>query len=117
MKFHVAIFALLTTLIAVPATAEIKLKGSQLFGLETFSAKKCRTTLSMKQGCHPVGMAEKKHDPYQGNPIRIGGEARMGLVYDGEKINPKSKVSIRISFSTETDGGLIIGGGTTFESN
>lgn len=117
MKLRVAIFALLAIFVAVPATAEIELKGSQLFGLEAFSAKACHATHSMKQGCHPVRMAKKKRGLHQSSPIRIGGEARMGVVYDGKKINPKSKVSIRISFSTETDGGLIIGGGTTLESN
>ena len=43
---------------------------------------------------------------YRSSPIRIGGEATMGFLYDDGKISPTHSVKITFEFGGETDGGL-----------
>ena len=89
------------------------MKGPRDFGLDSFSPRECADAPLGLKACQSDDIADLKGP---GNRLlRIGAKAAMGFVYDGSRIRPKSKVSITISFGTETDGGIGIGGSTTIE--
>ena len=101
-------------LAAMPASSEIVIAGDSDFGVSQRAALACEEQTEPTVGCYsdmlePTLKAE-------GPRISVSGEARMGLVYDGESVRPRSKVSITISVGTVTDGGLHINGSTELSS-
>ena len=111
----IATLALFILLGSLPASAEIDLNGSQLFGLRSLAGQDCHGAISMSQDCRQFKSSDRTHQSRQNSPLKISAEARMGLLYSDGTIHPKSKVSIHIHFQTETDNGLVIGGHTTIE--
>ena len=101
-------------LAAMPASSEIAMAGDSDFGVGQGAASECEEQTELTVGCY-ADMPESTPKP--GEPrLSITGEARMGLVYDGDSVTPRSKVSITISIDTVTDGGLRINGSTTLPS-
>ncbi len=114
MKF-IAAAAVLCLFAAEPAAAEIEMTGSRDFGLDSFSPRVCADTPASLNACRSDKAAPKK-TPGRGF-LRVSGEAKMGLVYDDSRINPRSKVSIIFGFGMVTDGGLRIGGSAKIGSD
>ena len=109
-----AALLLFCLLAATPASSEIVVSGDTDFGVRTDVAPECEDQEKLTVGCYA---ATPESAPKAGGPrISIGGEARMGLVYDGNTVRPKSKVSITISFDAVTDGGMHIHGSTKLPS-
>ena len=45
------------------------------------------------------------------DPVSLSGDARMGLVYDGDDVKMTSRARVAFTLSGETDGGLAFGAG------
>ena len=107
----VCLFLLLA---AAPVSSEISVAGGSEFGVSQNAASECGDQTVITAGCYSDTLDAA---PNPGGPrISITGEAKMGLVYDGQSVRPLSKVSITISLDTVTDGGMQIHGSTTLPS-
>ncbi len=88
-------FVVLTGFAAASALADVDMKDSHEFGVTPTHTDPCFGHVGDGDFC-----PQDTKKPFQqtGNFVHIGGEASMGLVYDGSKVSPKSTFSIMISF-------------------
>ncbi len=115
MRRSLSVFCVCCAL-AAPAAAELPFLGEPEYGVRLTDSGKCLERDKVFGNCPDKITDSGKNSPL-GRLFTITGEARMGLVYDGERLNPRSEVEITIRFGTVADNGLRIGASRTIASN
>lgn len=97
-----------------PAFAEINLNGDPGFGIKPVNTEICTAAAHSLKMCKTNSVSSTKS---QYSPIRIYGNAALGVTYEDSRFNPKSNFSVIFDFSILTDSGLIIGATRKVSSN